>query len=213
MDLPSLIRKQLGEVDFVSLVPDFLFSDQKEYHLSFYQITVDEDRVPKAEFEHMDKKLSRLEVLVRSMKKDIKDLEKFMADNKNHGELEDGLQFAKGIYGRFHLAQKRYPHQIGIQVADWRLLARSRALQPKVIATYLVKADRSIAKISTAARPTNPLGYGVAHIAINVSPKDCDLFYYQSFQPMPRMGLGMAHRVNFSKGVLKEVESYQTYIS
>ena len=85
MDLPSLIRKQLGEVDFISLVPDFLFSDQKECHLSFYQITVDEDRVPKAEVEHMDKKLSRLEILVRSMKKDIKDLEKFMADNKNHG--------------------------------------------------------------------------------------------------------------------------------
>jgi hypothetical protein len=174
---------------------------------------VDEDRVPKAEFEHMDKKLGRLEVLVRSMKKDIKDLEKFMADNKNHGELEDGLQFAKGIYGRFHLAQKRYPHQIGIQVADWRLLARSRALQPKVIATYVVKADRSIAKISTAAFPSNPLDYGVAHIAINVSPKDCDLFYYQSFQPMPRIGLGKAHKVNFTKGVLKEVESYQTYIS
>ena len=213
MDLPSLIRKQLGEVDFVSLVPDFLFSDQKEYHLSFYQITVDEDRVPKAEFEHMDKKLGRLEVLVRSMKKDIKDLEKFMADNKNHGELEDGLQFAKGIYGRFHLAQKRYPHQIGIQVADWRLLARSRALQPKVIATYVLKADRSIAKISTAAFPSNPLDYGVAHIAINIRPKDCDLFYYQSFQPMPRIGLGKAHKVNFIKGVLKEVESYQTYIS
>ena len=213
MDLPSLIRKQLGEVDFVSLVPDFLFSDQKEYHLSFYQITVDEDRVPKAEFEHMDKKLGRLEVLVRSMKKDIRDLEKFMADNKNHGELEDGLQFAKGIYGRFHLAQKRYPHQIGIQVADWRLLARSRALQPKVIATYVVKADRSIAKISTAAFPSNPLDYGVAHIAINIRPKDCDLFYYQSFQPMPRIGLGKAHKVNFIKGVLKEVESYQTYIS
>ena len=213
MDLPSLIRKQLGEVGFVSLVPDFLFSDQKEYHLSFYKIIVDEDRVPKAEFEHMDKKLSRLEVLVRSMKKDIKDLEKFMADNKNHGELEDGLQFAKGIYGRFHLAQKRYPHQIGIQVADWRLLARSRALQPKVIATYVVKADRSIAKISTAAFPSNPLDYGVAHIAINIRPKDCDLFYYQSFQPMPRIGLGKAHKVNFIKGVLKEVESYQTYIS
>jgi hypothetical protein len=213
MDLPSLIRKQLGEVDFVSLVPDFLFSDQKEYHLSFYKIIVDEDRVPKAEFEHMDKKLSRLEVLVRSMKKDIKDLEKFMADNKNHGELEDGLQFAKGIYGRFHLAQKRYPHQIGIQVADWRLLARSRALQPKVIATYLLKADRSIAKISTAAFPSNPLDYGVAHIAINIRPKDCDLFYYQSFQPMPRIGLGKAHKVNFIKGVLKQVESYQTYIS
>ena len=213
MDLPSLIRKQLGEVDFVSLVPDFLFSDQKEYHLSFYKIIVDEDRVQKAEFEHMDKKLSRLEVLVRSMKKDIKDLEKFMADNKNHGELEDGLQFAKGIYGRFHLAQKRYLHQIGIQVADWRLLARSRAVQPEVIATYLVKADRSIAKISTAARPTNPLDYGVVHIAINIRPKDCDFFYYHSFQPMPRIGSGKAHEVNFIKGVLKEVESYQTYIS
>ena len=55
--------------------------------------------------------------------------------------------------------------------------------------------------------------YSVAHIAINVSPKDCDLFYYNSFQPMPRMGLGMAHKVNFAKGVLKEVKSYQTYIS
>ena len=213
MDLPSLIRKQLGEVDFVSLVPDFLFLDQKEYHLSFYKIIVDEERVPRAEVEHMDKKLSRLEILVLSMKKDVKDLEKFMADNKNHGELIEDLQFAKGIYGRFHLAQKRYPHQIGIQVADWRLLARSRALQPEVIATYYVKADRSIVKISTASLPTNPLDYGVAHIAINVSPKDCDLFYYKSFQPMPRIGLGRAHKVNFTKGVLKEVESYQTYIS
>jgi hypothetical protein len=34
-----------------------------------------------------------------------------------------------------------------------------------------------------------------------------------SYQAMPRMGSGSAHAVKFAKGKLKEVNSYQTYVS
>ena len=161
----------------------------------------------------MDKKLMRLTKLVSHLKRDIRDLEKFIADYEGIGNLEDDLRFTKGIYIRFQKAQRNYPHSLGIQVADWKSIARSRALRQEVIATYLIDGDLTITEMTPTGFPTLPIGYGVEHIAINVNPRVGDLFYYRSYQSMPRMGSGAAHVVKFEKGKLKEVNSYQTYIS
>lgn len=161
----------------------------------------------------MDKKLMRLTNLVSHLKKDIRELEKFIADYEGIGNLEDDLRFAKGIYSRFQKAQRNYSHSLGIQVADWKSIARSRALRQEVVATYLIDGDRNVTEMTPTGFPTLPIGYGVEHIAIDVKPRVGDLFYYRSHQSMPRMGSGAAHVVKFEKGKLKEVNSYQTYIS
>ena len=213
MELISLLNKYLGEVPFIQELPEYLFSGQKTYNVSFYHVVIDYDRIPKSEYDHMDKKLMRLTKLVSHLKRDIRDLEKFIADYEGIGNLEDDLRFAKGIYSRFQKAQRNYPHSLGIQVADWKSIARSRALKQEVIATYLMDGDQTITEMTPTGFPTLPIGYGVEHIAINVKPRVGDLFYYRSYQSMPRMGSGAAHVVKFEKGKLKEVNSYQTYIS
>lgn len=203
----------MGEVPFIKELPEYLFSRQKAYIVSFYHVVIDHERIPKSEYEHMDKKLMRLTNLVSNLKKDIRDLEKFIADYEGIGNIEDDLHFAKGIYSRFQKAQRNYPHSLGIQVADWKSIARSRALKQEVIATYLIDGDQTITEMTTTGFPTLPIGYGVEHIAINVNPRVGDLFYYRSYQSMPRMGSGAAHVVAYKKGKLTEVNSYQTYIS
>lgn len=213
MELISLLNKYLGEVPFIKELPEYLFSRQKAYIVSFYHVVIDHERIPKSEYEHMDKKLTRLTNLVSHLKKDIRDLEKFIADYEGIGNLEDDLHFAKGIYSRFQKAQRNYPHSLGIQVADWKSIARSRALRQEVVATYLIDGDRTITEMTPAGFPTLPFGYGVEHIAINVKPRVGDLFYYRSYQSMSRMGSGAAHVVAFKKGKLTEVNSYQTYVS
>lgn len=213
MELISLLNKYLGEVPFIQELPEYLFSGQKTYNVSFYHVVIDHERIPKSEYEHMDKKLTRLTNLVSHLKKDIRDLEKFIADYEGIGNLEDDLHFAKGIYSRFQKAQRNYPHSLGIQVADWKSIARSRALKQEVIATYLIDGDQTITEMTPTGFPTLPIGYGVEHIAINVNPRVGDLFYYRSYQSMPRMGSGAAHVVAYKKGKLTEVNSYQTYIS
>lgn len=213
MELISLLNKYLGEVPFIKELPEYLFSRQKAYIVSFYHVVIDHERIPKSEYEHMDKKLTRLTNLVSHLKKDIRDLEKFIADYEGIGNLEDDLRFAKGIYSRFQNAQRNYPQSLGIQVADWKSIARSRALKQEVIATYLIDGDQTITEMTPTRFPTLPIGYGVEHIAINVNPRVGDLFYYRSYQSMPRMGSGAAHVVAYKKGKLTEVNSYQTYIS
>jgi hypothetical protein len=213
MELISLLNKYLGEVPFIQELPEYLFSGQKTYNVSFYHVVIDHERIPKSEYEHMDKKLMRLTNLVSHLKKDIRDLEKFIADYEGIGNLEDDLRFAKGIYSRFQKAQRNYPYSLGIQVADWKSIAKSRALKQEVIATYFIDGDRKITEMTPTGFPTLPIGYGVEHIAINVNPRVGDLFYYRSYQSMPRMGSGAAHVAAYKKGKLTEVNSYQTYIS
>lgn len=213
MELISLLNKYLGKLPFLEQLPEYLFCKQQTYNVSFYQVKIDQDRIPKLEYEQMDKKLKRLNNLVSDLKKDIHELEKFIFEHEGIGSYEDDIHFAKGIYSRFHKAQRSYTHKIGFQVADWKSLARSRALRHEIIASYLIDGNRNITELTPTGFPTLPISYGVVHIAINVRPRVGDLFYYRSYQAIPRMGSGAAHVVKFDMGRLQEVNSFQTYIS
>lgn len=213
MELVSLLNKYLGEAPFIELLPEFLFRGPGPYNLSFYRDVVDQHRIPASDYEHMDKKLKRLTKLVTAITKDIRELEGLIAKYDGVGNPEVDLNFAKGVFSRFQKAQRTYPHYLGIQVADWKSLASSRALRQEVVATYLVEGHKTERTAKVASRPTMPLGYGVPHIAINVRPQGCDLFYYSSCKPLPRVGSGAAHKVVFNKGRLREISSSPTFLS
>ena len=213
MELISILRAHLGELPFLELIPDYLFRESRVYHLSFYRNAVDADLVPMSEHEHVDKKAKRLDDFVKSLENDLKDLKHFMAQHKELGGMENNLRLAKGIHGRFQKAQGIYAQRMGIQVADWKLLAKSKALKKEVLATFDVAGDRSVQARSTASMPTRPIAYGVEHIAIQVQPRQCDFHYCSSFQAMPKIGSGSAYEVNFVNGKFKKVRSHPTYIS
>jgi len=213
MKLITLLKKFLGDVTFLESLPDFLFSGKKSYHLSFYQVLIDTDCIPKAESEHIDKKLRRLSNVVSSLKGEIRDLDRFISNYDKVGDLQDDLNLAKGIYSRLGILQITYSQKLSNHRADWESLAKSRAIKHEVVASFLIDSHRVLTTIKPAGNAKKPIELGVEHIAININPRNGDLFYYWSHQALPRMGSGTAHVVNFENGKLKEINSYETYLS
>jgi hypothetical protein len=213
MEILALLEKYLGQNDFNPAIAGLLNKRDSEYHLTFYKVVVNEDKIPKDEYEHMDKKLARINEFQRVLERDFKEFKRFItASNRQDADTEQHLKMARGIYTRMVQAEKRYKHQIGIHVADWRRLAKSRAIEQECIETVHVRNDFCM-PMPTASRPSFPIGTGVVHYAINIRPRDCDVQLYSSHQAFQLVGSGHAHEFNFSAGVLKEVRTVQTYIS
>lgn len=213
MEIFGLLEKYLGQNDFNPAIAGLFNKRDSEYHLTFYKVVVDEDKIPKDEYEHMDKKLARIIEFQNVLERDVKELKRFItASNRQDADAAQHLKMARGIYSRMVQAEKRYKHQIGIHVADWRRLAKSRAIVQECIETVHVRND-FCTPMPTASRPSFPIGMGVMHYAINIRPRECDVQMYSSHQAFRLIGSGQMHEFNYSAGVLKEVRTVQTYIS
>jgi hypothetical protein len=213
MEILALLEKHLGHSDFNPAIVELLHNRDKSYHLSFYKVVVNEDGIPKDEYEHMDKKLSRIKEFQRVLERDVKDFKRFLtSSNRPNSDTEQHLRMARGIYSRLVKAEKWYNHHLVIQIADWRRLAKSRAIEQECIETVYVRND-FCTPMPTASRPSSPIGTGVMHYAINIRPSDCDVQFYSSHQAFKLIGSGYAHQLNYSGGALNEVSRVQTYIS
>ena len=213
MEILALLEKYLGHSDFNPAIVELLNKRDSEYHLTFYKVVVNKDKIPKDEYEHMDKKLARIKQFQRLVERDVKEFKRFItASNRQVADAEQHLKMARGIYSRMVQAEKIYKHQLGIHVADWRRLAKSRAIEQECIETFHVR-NHFCTTMPTASRPSFPIGMGVMHFAINIRPMDCDVQLYSSYQAFKLVGSGHSHEFNFLEGVLKEVRTVQTYIS
>jgi hypothetical protein len=209
MRVLALIEKHLGLNDFNPAIVDILRDRGKYYHLSFYRVVVNEDKIPKDEYEHIDKKLIRIKKFQRLLEGDVKEFKEFLASaDRSNADMEQNLKMATRIYSRMVRAKKEY--------VNWRLLAKSRALEQECIATYLVNEAGVCSKIPTmpiSTRPSFPIDTGVKHYAFNVRPLDCDVQLYSSYQAFKLVGSGHKHQLMYSKGSLMEVSKVQTYMS
>ena len=95
MEILALLEKYLGQNDFNPAIAGLLNKRDSEYHLTFYKVVVNEDKIPKDEYEHMDKKLARINEFQRVLERDVKEFKRFIdgikSSRRGHGTaLEDG---------------------------------------------------------------------------------------------------------------------------